>query len=215
MENENRRDREKKIHENEIILAAEELFRRNGYENTSMDDIAREAQFTRRTIYQYFASKESLFFAVIQKGMLKFQSYLASGDFTGLNGYEKIEQTVRSCYRFFQDYPEFFRLLNHVGKTGQTAAATGENRQTYFTSNDTLFRNSAALISAGQADGSIAADLDARMTSMSFIFLMTAFFNQLAITGGSFSSHFNLDVQDFSNFTLDLILRTLQTRPNK
>ncbi len=212
MENENRRDREKKIHENEIIQAAEELFRRNGYENTSMDDIAREAQFTRRTIYQYFASKENLFFAVIRKGMLNFQSYLSSGDLNGLNGYEQIEQTMQSCYRFFQDYPEFFRLLNHVGSAGQTAADTGENRQNYFSSNDALFHGMAELVAAGQADGSIAADLDARMTSMSVIFLMTAFFNQMAITGTSFSAHFNLDAQDFGTHTLGLLLRILRNQ---
>ena len=69
MENISRRDREKLTRENEIIQAAENIFRLEGYENASMDDIAREAQFTKRTLYQYFPSKDDLFFAVLLKGL--------------------------------------------------------------------------------------------------------------------------------------------------
>ena len=61
MQNLSRRDREKMVREAEIVQAAEEIFRQNGYENTSMDDIAKKAQFTKRTLYQYFPSKEHLF----------------------------------------------------------------------------------------------------------------------------------------------------------
>jgi AcrR family transcriptional regulator len=35
-----------------IIASAEELFCRQGYENTSMDDIAKASEYTKRTIYR-------------------------------------------------------------------------------------------------------------------------------------------------------------------
>jgi hypothetical protein len=39
---------------------------------------------------------------------------------------------------------------------------------------------------------------------------MTAFFNQLAVTGNSFSAHFKIDPQDFSTYTMELIMRILK-----
>jgi AcrR family transcriptional regulator len=210
MDIESRRDREKKVREGEIIQAAELIFRKNGYENTSMDDIAREAQFTKRTLYQYFASKENLLFAVLQKGMSKFQEYLTGTIDRNLTGYEMIRETMQASYRFYTGYPEFFMLMNQVSIARQRVTEAGENRQAYFTTNDAMFNSMAMVIKAGQADGSIAADLDATRTATSMLFLMTAFFNQLAVTGNSFSTHFNMEPQDFSTYTMDLILRILE-----
>lgn len=210
MDIESRRDREKKVREAEIIQAAELIFRQKGYENASMDDIAREAQFTKRTLYQYFESKENLLFAVLQKGMVKFQTYLTNEIDRNQTGYEMIRQTMQASYRFYCDHPEFFRLMNLVGIARQQVTDSGENRQAYFTTNDAMFDSMALVIKAGQADGSINNELDAVKTSMSLLFLMTAFFNQLAITGKSFSTHFNMDEQDFSTYTMDLIMRILE-----
>lgn len=210
MENETRRDRERKAREGEIILAAEDLFRRKGYENTSMDDIARESQFTKRTVYQYFASKDQLYFAVLQKGMTQFQSYLSIEEKQNISGYEKIRQITLACYRFYQEYPEFFKLLNYVGYARQAATGLSDEQHDYLMSNDVLFQRIAELIAAGQADGSIPLDLDPEKASMSLLFVMTGFFNQLSTTGKNFSNHFNLNEQAFTASTLDLILRVLK-----
>jgi AcrR family transcriptional regulator len=210
MEVESRRDREKKVREGEIIQAAERIFRQKGYENTSMDEIAVEAQFTKRTLYQYFESKENLLFAVLQKGVSRFQNYLTGAIDQNVTGYEMIRKTMQASYNFYLEYPEFFMLMNQVGVARQRVTDAGENRTTYFTTNDAMFDNMALVIKAGQADGSIAADLDSTRTSMSMLFLMTAFFNQLAVTGNSFSAHFNVDPKDFSTYTMDLIMRILK-----
>jgi TetR/AcrR family transcriptional regulator len=64
-----RRDRERAAREADIIAAAEKLFYTKGFENTSMDEIAKYAEFTKKTIYQYFKSKEDLFYAVASKNV--------------------------------------------------------------------------------------------------------------------------------------------------
>jgi AcrR family transcriptional regulator len=56
-----RKERERKVRENEIIQAAEKILKTKGYNDTSMDEIAKEAQFTKRTLYQYFQNKEDLY----------------------------------------------------------------------------------------------------------------------------------------------------------
>ena len=48
-----------------IIDAAYELFWRSGFTRTSVDGIAERAEVTKRTIYQYFRSKDDLLAAVL------------------------------------------------------------------------------------------------------------------------------------------------------
>jgi AcrR family transcriptional regulator len=63
-----RKEREKQAREDEILDAAEKVFGKMGYEGALMEDIAREAQFTRKTLYQHFGGKEELLSAVVLRG---------------------------------------------------------------------------------------------------------------------------------------------------
>jgi AcrR family transcriptional regulator len=49
----------------EILAAARRVFTREGYLGTSMDAVAAEAGASKRTVYQYFADKETLFAGVV------------------------------------------------------------------------------------------------------------------------------------------------------
>jgi TetR/AcrR family transcriptional regulator of autoinduction and epiphytic fitness len=50
-----------------IIRAAGSEFYKNGYEATSMDNIAKRARVSKRTVYNHFSSKEQLFDAIIDE----------------------------------------------------------------------------------------------------------------------------------------------------
>ena len=51
----------------QIIEAARRLFHQFGFKKVSMDEIAKEAGVTKRTIYMYFESKEELLKYFIQE----------------------------------------------------------------------------------------------------------------------------------------------------
>jgi TetR/AcrR family transcriptional repressor of mexJK operon len=50
----------------EILLAATKLFMEKGYELTSMEAVARQANVSKLTIYSHFSDKKELFRAIIQ-----------------------------------------------------------------------------------------------------------------------------------------------------
>jgi AcrR family transcriptional regulator len=56
------RDRKKERTRQAIVDAATELFQRQGYERTTIADIAAAAEIGTRTFFSYFASKEELLF---------------------------------------------------------------------------------------------------------------------------------------------------------
>lgn len=64
------RKRRKAARPAELTAAALELFVEKGYAATRLDDVAARAGVSKGTLYLYFDSKEALFKAVIQEGIL-------------------------------------------------------------------------------------------------------------------------------------------------
>jgi len=59
-----RREREKNQRIQSIIESAKKLFFSKGYLKTTMDEIALGAEISKPTIYQYFKTKDDLFFSL-------------------------------------------------------------------------------------------------------------------------------------------------------
>ena len=67
MESLNAKDKRKNTNKNDIVDAAEKLFFTKGYNNSTMDQVAREADL-QRDLYSYFKSKEDIYEKIIQRG---------------------------------------------------------------------------------------------------------------------------------------------------
>ncbi|MBQ9641686.1 MAG: TetR/AcrR family transcriptional regulator [Bacteroidaceae bacterium] len=64
-----------------LVDVARQLFAKNGFESTTMNDIALTSGKGRRTLYTYFKSKEEVYYAVIQTELERL--------------YERMEEVVR------------------------------------------------------------------------------------------------------------------------
>lgn len=64
------RQRRKEARPAELMAAALELFVEKGFAGTRLDDVAARAGVSKGTLYLYFGSKEALFKAVIQEGIV-------------------------------------------------------------------------------------------------------------------------------------------------
>lgn len=62
-----RKEREKLARQRDILNAARDLFVEKGYSDTTLEEIARRAEFGKGTIYNYFNNKEELFFAIMDE----------------------------------------------------------------------------------------------------------------------------------------------------
>lgn len=60
-----RKERERQQHRQEILSAALRLFAEKGFHSVSMQEIAAAAEFATGTLYNFFASKEDLFFELL------------------------------------------------------------------------------------------------------------------------------------------------------
>lgn len=210
MENMTRREREKQVREGEIIKAAEKVFSQKGFDNASMDEIAIAAQFTKRTLYQYFANKEDLYFAAALKGFKKLFAYLQKAAENEQTGFMKIYQSSIGYYKFYKDFPETLRLISYIGHVRKNLKEVSPRQNELIKFDSELFQSVARVVAEGKADGSIRAELDPLKVTFSLIFMMTGFFNQLSITGETFTEKFSLDQEDFAIFSMNLLFSSIK-----
>lgn len=108
-----RKEKEKLIRRNDIINSAEIIFTTKGFEYATMDDIAKEAGFTKKTLYSYFNSKEELYYEIILRGFKTLNSIcdeVLSKD-VDRSGCEKIKILGRAFIDFSCKYPGYFKAI--------------------------------------------------------------------------------------------------------
>ena len=66
-----RKAREREMRRQQIMVAAKRVFTQNGFEKSTMEDIAREAELSPGTLYLYFRSKDELYASLCLR-MLRF-----------------------------------------------------------------------------------------------------------------------------------------------
>lgn len=95
----------------QLLGAARETFGRNGFTNTSMNDVANVAGVTKPVLYQHFDSKHDLFHEVLattaQALVKRMQRSVASAQ----SGREKVELAASEYIGFFAEEPSRFNVL--------------------------------------------------------------------------------------------------------
>jgi AcrR family transcriptional regulator len=105
------KEKEREQRQNYIIEAARKLLALKGFNEVSMDEIAREVGLGKSTLYLYFKNKESLYFAVVLRGIRIWVEMVKEEVKKGNTGLEKLTLYGNVNREFSNKYPDYFRLL--------------------------------------------------------------------------------------------------------
>ena len=106
-----RREREKLRHRREILEAAERVFVEQGFEHVTVEDIAREAEFSVGAIYTFFANKEVLCSEVMAKIAEDFLDGFHREVKGSDNPLEAIAKLIEVRLRHVREHGGFIRLF--------------------------------------------------------------------------------------------------------
>lgn len=108
-----------------IVSAGRELFIRQGFRKTSVDEIARQAQVAKGTIYTYFDSKTDLMMQAIVDEKMAFMQELEPVLRPGQTGRAMLRKWVGLIGRISSDMPLVSRLLSGDGELMALFATLG------------------------------------------------------------------------------------------
>lgn len=107
-----------------LVDAARQLFARNGYENTTMNDIAKLSGKGRRTLYTYFKNREEVYYAVIESELERLSDKLEEVAMKKIRPQDKVIEIIYTHLNMIKETvlrngtlrAEFFRNIWMVEK---------------------------------------------------------------------------------------------------
>jgi AcrR family transcriptional regulator len=157
-----RRPANNKKREREIIDAAAEIFHRQGYADTSVQDVADAVGILKGSLYYYIKSKEDLLFRVLEEvhedahGIIEEVAAMDAPPLERLAAYFRahVEYNTRNLTKVAVTYHDFGLL-------------TGERRDTIVKERQVYERFVVGLIKEAQESGDVRPEVDARLAAYS------------------------------------------------
>jgi AcrR family transcriptional regulator len=105
------------VREQEMLDVAERVFAEQGYDGTSMDEIAQGAGISKPMVYAYFGSKEGLYLALVRRAAEGFYEAVerASSDGTAE---ERLWGGIRAYFGFVEEYRWGWTVLYRESAAG-------------------------------------------------------------------------------------------------
>jgi Transcriptional regulator len=108
---ESKKEKLKEFHRSNILTVAKKLFIEKGIAHTTMDDIAKVADYSKSTLYVYFKSKDEIYNNIIYENMLLLKQALESAT-QNCNNVRDCFFSICNAHVLFQDdNPLFFESM--------------------------------------------------------------------------------------------------------
>lgn len=108
-----------------IVAVAQRRFADTGFHATSLNDIADEVGIRRQSLLYHFPSKDELYIAVVGASFADWVSLTEAAVAGPLRkGWPQVERVLRGAFQFFEEHPEFVRLLRREALDGGPILST-------------------------------------------------------------------------------------------
>jgi AcrR family transcriptional regulator len=183
----------------QILDAAARLFAQHGYTGTDTQLLVDHLRVGKGTIYRYFASKQALFLAAVDRVMRRLRERIDSRVVSIEDPLERIARAVHEFLGFFADNPEYVELLMQ-----ERAQFKDRKKPTYFEHREANIERWRALYRLLIADGRVRNVPVERITDvMSDLLYGTIFTNYFASR--------NRPVADQARDVLDVVFNGILT----
>ncbi len=144
-----------------ILSIATRLFAQQGYDSTSLSQVAREARVSKALIFWHFDSKEKLYHNALRKTLEPY--FIDVGDLEGLDEAAQIERLIDLFYDFVHENVYSVRFFLSLVLRDETKPDEGLGRalELYRVFGESV----ASILESGRAKGVFSASIDAQRES--------------------------------------------------
>lgn len=203
---------DKKRKKNAIIDAAELLFFTKGFDRSTMDDLAKEAQFSKRTLYVYFNSKEQIYFEIMIRGYRRLIAMLNKGEYPEAKADAKLRQMTQIFYQFSKEFPDYFTAIFSYenGEMDFQNDIPDESRETCYALGEVIFNKLTTLIKEGQETGVFRSELNVVETAIILWSSMIGIFNTSKTKANYIQNYHSVSPDALVSSAFELMIRSIR-----
>jgi TetR/AcrR family transcriptional regulator len=147
-----RRTNRRTLGRDHILDAAEQVFAEHGFHEASLREIAERAEYAVGSVYSFFASKDDLYSACLQRRGGQFMAGMRNVLDRDSTAREQLHELADWQVGFFREHSAFARLVMRSGSFTPPFATPTEDAEIRMNFRD-AHQMQADLIARGQADG--------------------------------------------------------------
>jgi AcrR family transcriptional regulator len=161
-----RRKREKQNREAEIISAAEEVFFKRGFDASSMSEIAKQAELSKGSLYNYFTCKNELCVAIVRRTLSLLLEAFNKTVHSGKTGCEQLNIIIETFILFSKENQNYYRSMQHYRQhrcgCGSESCVVDET----VALNQEITQLIYSAVELGKGEKSIRADIDSKKVAV-------------------------------------------------
>lgn len=204
-----RKAREKEQRRKEIIRVAGDLFFSRGYDDVTMEEVARETELAIGTLYLYFRNKDALFCAVALEGVSALNGMFRHALLENGSGAEKLEALGESYLEFYRRSPGQFKAFVEM-QSRQFPAEDESVIKINAIVSENIHEIMCGCILEGMGDGSLRRDLDPLQTALLLIISMQSVICLMPAQQAAFGRA-GISPEGFARYSLNLMVKSLSS----
>jgi AcrR family transcriptional regulator len=206
-----RRQEEKERRRAEILDAAEAVAAELGWDEMTMDQVARKARLSRALLYVYFKDKTDLLFGTCERALATLTQRFAEAVARQKRGLDQIVAIGRAYIAFSQEFPVYFEVMARCELLSPEPQAD-TNEGAAMSQGDACRALMNDVIRLGMQDGSIRADAgDPKIVSTALWGFMHGVL-QLASTKANHLAHEGIATRELVEHALLMATRSIATQ---
>ncbi len=197
------------LHKERILEAAEKIFSVKGFEQTTIEDLSKGAEYSRRTIYTYFESKEDILYHIVEKGLAILEQDIEEVLKQEVAFLDKYMGICRAMQRYQRDCPHSLENITKAKSqhldSSQLPSIVKQILGRGSKINDLL----AAFIQEGKEQGMIRQEVIPMQTVYILWSSITSLLTLVQTKGGFIEGTFRISEEDFLDYGFKQIINSI------
>lgn len=197
------------FHRDTISGVADRLFAEKGIEKTTMDDIAKEAEYSKATLYVYFKSKDEIFHYITLKGMQMLHDKFTRVLETQQGAIEQYMAICKALGVFYEEYPVYFQSMLETIASDTESRLRSETLEAIYQAGELLNGDIESLIHKGIEEEVFKKELPSLPTGMVFWASLSGIVSLAGKKRDYISQSTGMTREDFMDFGFKMLLQSI------